>query len=1113
MLSYTNTYMYRSQINNHYHKCGSFLSLWETDNKTPERLWQIKNVDNVRGDRAERKSVLWIERMIKWHVQYHDDQYDQLLSAFFLKYKQHILDQFGWKRIQLNFEQAHEYQQIAGLHHWQMRVTQAYFRRHKEVLLFPNAKDRFTYRKQFWVPSAQVHFLSLQATQTCVNRQQMVVQKFKVYHINEIESLGQLCSAIFNNGRFEIQQPLSKQEWLYFSGWDKSVQGIIQTGCFGITKHYHGKYSSLLQTLTSPNVAENEANYREINNHWHKKQITNRMLKFPSIIIFAIINRNDSGDIVSKLVQTGVMSLEEQAQKQVDNQHIDYLSQQPSPAIETLSINERDIHSAINADDNITVTQQYWQNRSKMFNLNAFLAVELPKGFTGKMDVSLIDMSMAQLNSTAFQLLDEGKSVKYRFQSQTDKKVNLHINNNNNIINENKNDINNNNDMNNNSNDNNSDITIVANKGKSSYNLRNRHNNNNNSNINDNDNNNNSSDNNSNHHSSESEFDLAMEPQCYDTDGEHIHAMQEQNEWSESSDDDCVNHILHPLHRWNFNANSKLNRMAESDWKWRCKHYKASAVQGNVLYRLSFDEISTHEWNVELPKLNTTEMADTLDPESLFHLYNGVEYIYLPHEWIPNYDGNSLPSDYLFGVTQQNFLIGFLQLRIISELPGESDRLGNNNGNKCMIYQRCHLTDYIDMDNVTWNENDGYQYLNINTNDNLLDEIGSSNVGYDDSKHHQAVAFRKDLNKFKQFDNSAKNMVSGITKSTSSNPCSTCEANGYEIYSFPTPTTMCWKTRISLQTVIRAMSLDKSEIHRKGCKEPPIWDAPVHRLAPTTLHDYEGIFKVVLDCFKGYINKKTDGDSAVINLQNNNKRFHEVYSEMSKIQDMRNFLQEQNPRTPQMQNDIDELTNKLTDIQTEYKEMEQEWLNELDSSGNSEMQQYLKILHKHKINEYYCLSGSVQGIMCKRICKARKELVVLAKNISYVDGILWELLLENLNFLYLMLKRKYHVKFNVFELASMKHSYIDFYHQLVLAVRCWKEKGDLTIKPHYLCHDLEHALHLRISTAFIDEEKIENCHQHVKAIKRLYTSGAGNQHACREMLVGRRMNDRVLSCG
>ena len=45
-------------------------------------------------------------------------------------------------------------------------------------------------------------------------------------------------------------------------------------------------------------------------------------------------------------------------------------------------------------------------------------------------------------------------------------------------------------------------------------------------------------------------------------------------------------------------------------------------------------------------------------------------------------------------------------------------------------------------------------------------------------------------------------------------------------------------------------------------------------------------------------------------------------------------------------------------------------------------------------NIYYCLSGSVQGIVCKGTCKARKKLGVLAKNINCVDGILWKLLLE-----------------------------------------------------------------------------------------------------------------------
>ena len=35
------------------------------------------------------------------------------------------------------------------------------------------------------------------------------------------------------------------------------VKGLVESGCQGTTKHYHGKYSSVLQALAS----ENECNY------------------------------------------------------------------------------------------------------------------------------------------------------------------------------------------------------------------------------------------------------------------------------------------------------------------------------------------------------------------------------------------------------------------------------------------------------------------------------------------------------------------------------------------------------------------------------------------------------------------------------------------------------------------------------------------------------------------------------------------------------------------------------------------------------------------------------------------------------------------------------------
>ena len=1079
-------------------KCGNFLSLWENDNDNPERLWRINKTNELRGARAERKSVLWIERMLTWHVKNNQEQYDQLLAQLFIKYKSQIYEQFGWKHIQLNLEQAHEYQQIVHVVHWQMELSQKYFRKHKNVLLFPNSKDRKTYREQFWIPSAMVHLLGLQMTNTYVKRQQLHVKNCKVYHIHEIESLGQLASAIFNNGRFYIQQPLSKEEWLYCTGWDKSVQGLVQSGCLGITKHYHGKYSSLLQTLTEENIAENEANYREINNNWSKRELTNQMLKFPNIITITLTKRNDDNKIISQFVQSCVMSLDIESQHSANEQCNEQLSQIESPAVETLNITLNQMQHALNVADNPSVTQIYWQKRSKMFNLNSFMAVSLPNGFIGETNINKINMSTVQVNNEADKLLQEAKNKQHRFKSQSENKQQCNDNDNSNA---------NDNTFANMSDD--EDVTILSQRGKARYNLRQRHSqhSHDNNNDNNNDRNNNNYDTNA---SSASEFDINAENNYYNSDGDYV-ARSNYN--SDSSDGDNVSHMLHPLHRWNWNAGSRLNRMAESDWFWRRKHCTASSLQGNRLYYLSFDLLETHIWNCELPMHNTTQIADTLSIDTLFDQTNGIKHIYLTHDWIPNYDENNLPLNCLFGITVQDLLIGLLQLHVTVEQHAQSDHLGNNDGRKCLIWQRGRFTDYIDLSQVTWSEQNDRKYTDISINCDILDEIGSTKCNYDSTIDHLIQCFRANLRKFIQVDNSAKNMVAGITKSTGSQPCSTCEASGEQIYAFPTPLTMSFKTRDQTETASRALHISPKEKHNQGCKEPPIWDCPVHRYGATTLHDYEGIFKVILDCFKGYLNAYTNGDQLLVTLQDHNEELHDLYVEMTKLQDSYQFLSEQKPYTAQIQAEMNNLKPKIRDIQHQYQQLEQQWDQELENAENSPLQRYLQILSNHKINEYYCLPGSVQGIMCKRICEARNELVILAKDVDKVAGILWQLLFENINYLYLMLKRKYHHKYTDFELASMKHAYIDFYHQLVLVVRSWKDKGDLTIKPHYLLHNLEHALHLRISPAFFDEERIENCHQHVKGMKRLYHSGSGNQHGCREMLVGRRMNDRVLSSG
>ena len=1104
-------------IDDHTSKCNAFLTQWDYDNDKPHSLWRIRNVNKNRQDRAKQKSVLWLERMLNWHVKGHNNEYLQLLSIFFNKHKSLIFEQFGLKRIQLSLEQAHEFQQIIGMLNWQMIASQKYFRSNKGVLLYPNDKDRRDYRKQFWIPSAQVHLLSLQIQQTFVKRQQLPFQELKVYHINEIEALGQLCTSILSNGRLYIQQPLSKTEWIYTSGWDRSVEGLAQSGCLGITKHFHGKYSSIIQTLTSENVAENETNYRELNNHWGKRQMTNQMLKFPTIIIIAVIHRDENNNIISKAVESCVMCLNTEGQKQANQINAESMAQIPSPSVESLNINQQQINRAMNASNDLSLTEKYWQNRSQIINLDAFIAVQLPKGFNPTTDTSNINMNLNEAYTKSMALLTEAKSVKYRYKpkndqdnkdnsnvnanvedepdimymtrSQTKKLQHNSIDDNNNDSNDNDNRMNDNNDNDNSMNDNNND------------------NNDNDNNMNDNNNNNDLYDSNYN----TSDYDINNDNQrFYNSDG--LTASDLSNSESESSDDGYGSHRLHPLCRWNFNFGSRLNRLAESDWNWQRKHCRSSVMQGNTLYLLNFEELSTHPWNVELPRDNTTEIADTLTTELLFDQLNGVKCIYLPHDWIPDYDEEELPMNHLFAITLQDLLIGLLQVHVTTDKHHATDHKGSNNGRKCLIFQRCLITDPIDLGTITWDEQENHKYKHINNNLNILDEIGSNNVKYDSEYAHELHVFRRELKTYLQFDNSAKNMVAGISKASCKNPCAICEASGQQIYALPDPLTMSFVTRNQLQTVARSLHLNKSEKHHKGCKETPIWDCPVHRYAPTTLHDFEGIFAVVLHCLKCYINKYTNSNENLVRLQDNNKYINQLFAKLSKLQDAQHFLAEQ-PQNDQIQQEIQLLTEQILPLQREYEQEEKKWMEQLENAEQGPLQRYLTILKQYKINEYYCMKNSVQGIMCKRICQARKELVAVAKSIDSIGGILWELLFENLNFVYYMLKIKYHKRFKRFELASVKHAYIDFYHQLVLVVRLYRDKGDLTIKPHYLLHDLEYCLSECISTAFVDEERIENVNQHVKGAKRLYHSGAGNQYGCREMLVGRRMNDRVLSCG
>ena len=85
--------------------------------------------------------------------------------------------------------------------------------------------------------------------------------------------------------------------------------------------------------------------------------------------------------------------------------------------------------------------------------------------------------------------------------------------------------------------------------------------------------------------------------------------------------------------------------------------------------------------------------------------------------------------------------------------------MGNNDGSEWIFYQRCALTDGVNVQNRFWDTTDNV----IDGNVNILDEIGNSNVNFDATKQHESIVSLVNLLSFMQFDNSAKNMVNDMT--------------------------------------------------------------------------------------------------------------------------------------------------------------------------------------------------------------------------------------------------------------------------------------------------------------------------------------------------------------
>ena len=267
-----------------------------------------------------------------------------------------------------------------------------------------------------------------------------------------------------------------------------------------------------------------------------------------------------------------------------------------------------------------------------------------------------------------------------------------------------------------------------------------------------------------------------------------------------------------------------------------------------------------------------------------------------------------------------------------------------------------------------------------------------------------------------------------------------------------------------------------------------------------------------MNTLQDFINVNDTADQGIKDIKDLVKQSQKVYAELTRMQDLkrehdrsgRNEIEHIVHTVEQNNAKIIKLTKKLEIIDNNI----QDRVNAGEQSNM--MIQYIKILHKHKINLYYFLKGSIQGVMCSRICKAKGDLVILVKKHNYHAGCLWEMYFNNLCYLYQMMKYKHIKSWRSYDIATMKHAYIDFYYQLNIIVKCWRQKGNIGVKAHYLCHDLEHCWDARHSSAWSNEERFENCNKHCKTVRRIFDKCTQTNV---DMLVSNRLNTRALTCG
>ncbi|MGB1097013.1 MAG: hypothetical protein ACPG2Y_00265 [Acholeplasmataceae bacterium] len=287
---------------------------------TPPRCFQLKVNRQERQYGANYNSICLIKNLIKYHVKFSQIHFDNVLSKFFLAHKTFIFKLFPIKQFQLNVQQTSQLQGILSMNNNQMRKMQRFVRQCTDRILLCNEALLLDFQCVHDLLTAVTLLFKFQVSSQYTNsRGQLIVQELSIYMVDIRDAISRLISSACNKGDFFIHQTLPQNRIQIELGCDKSDSGIAESVSAAVVPKSHGKFGSLLTTLTDKKVAENYYNYRAISLLNNKRMITNQLLKRPNIIILAMIYRNDMNTVLSKKFIVFPMVFETEEQERWDD--------------------------------------------------------------------------------------------------------------------------------------------------------------------------------------------------------------------------------------------------------------------------------------------------------------------------------------------------------------------------------------------------------------------------------------------------------------------------------------------------------------------------------------------------------------------------------------------------------------------------------------------------------------------------------------------------------------------------------------------------------------------------------------------------------------------------